>query len=76
MSKYQLGWNRSYRQALELVARDHTDVMAAKGDMWAEARLHFIAELWQCRNSAEVLDDLAQLRRDGLEFMRRLEEGK
>lgn len=78
MSKHQLSWNRSYRQALELLARQQVDLAYQSYELInrnrADARLMFVADLYGVGGTPEdVLADLAQLRIDAKEWMDRVE---
>lgn len=77
MSTHQLGWTRSYRQALEKLVSLGVDRMyfsKRKTDMrFATAQLRFVADLWQVPDVISVIDDIDHLRMVEADWLRSCE---
>jgi hypothetical protein len=79
MSQHQFGWNRSYRQALELLITTQAErkLNFVNTRSAAMAQLEFVARFYSIAETKEVLADLAIFRKENAAWVAELErEGK
>lgn len=72
MSAENLGWMRSYRQALETAIRRQDDIKARRKFGVSYSRLQMIADIWGMVDVQEVQNDIAALRKAEPEWTDRL----